>query len=570
MPDKQKYNSPISEPGSPGNFHCRRPVLLLLIVVALTFVAVCGHEFTTWDDDRTLRNNPHFKPPTLGGIVHFWRHPHMSLYVPVTYTVWGFLAFAAQVDDPVQGPTLNPWIFHTASVLLHGLSVLVVFAILRLLLQKNWPACIGAILFGVHPVQVEPVAWASGMKDLLCGLLSLLAVWQYLLYVSAVSQGAGMERGGKNFFRRAKVHYGLGLAAFVLAMLSKPTGIIVPLLAGIFDLWILRRSWRQAVRSLWPWFILMIPCIIWTKLVQPGEQFAAPDLWQRPFIAGFALAFYLYKLFFPAWLAIDYGHSPASLLQHGWIYAAWIIPAGLAVWIWMNRHKRPWLAAAGLIFIVGVSPVLGLIPFHFQYYSTVADHYLYLAMLGPAAALAWFASRHWNRTVITACALILSLLSIRSIFQTLHWRDSITLFEHTISVNDRSFMGHNNLGNVLLKEGDLAAAQTHLLQSLQIKPDHITAYENMITVLVRRGEIDAILRLMRDWPPKVKQYYSGTYTLLGRFLLERGRFDEAIEQFQERLKLHPDDAEAARLLKIAQDRRQLSTTPQTAPATLGK
>ncbi len=159
----------------------------------------------------------------------------------------------------------------------------------------------------------------------------------------------------------------------------------------------------------------------------------------------------------PIWLRPDYGRSPESVLQQGWIYSTWVIPCGLIVFIWFLKERKSWFVAAGL-FILGVLPVLGLIPFQFQSLSTVADSYLYLSMLCPSLALAWFLLHSRGRLATLVCVLILSLLGIRSSFQTWYWQDTIALFMHAMEVNANSSMAHNNF--------------LHYSKVLQINPNY--------------------------------------------------------------------------------------------------
>src|SRR5206468_1327381 len=112
-------------------------------------------------------------------------------------------------------------------------------------------------------------------------------------------------------------------------------------------------------------------------------------LWARPLIVGDSLAFYLYKLLFPIRLGVDYGHRPEAMLRETWFYFAWLVPAVVAVLVWLARRRAPWLAAAAFAFVLAILPVSGLATSLFQFTSTVADHYLYLAMIGPAMAFAF-------------------------------------------------------------------------------------------------------------------------------------------------------------------------------------
>jgi hypothetical protein len=170
----------------------------LVVLVAITFAPLAGAEFIRLDDAYTLHQNPRLNPPSwqnLGLYWSEWRTGELGLYVPFTYTVWMTLAWAARVNeaDP-EGSYLNPWVFHSLSIALHIAGSLVVFALLQRLTRSrsgsnsSWAAWIGAAFWAVHPVQVESVAWASGMKDVLCGLLSLLAIWSYIRAVETPPQ----------------------------------------------------------------------------------------------------------------------------------------------------------------------------------------------------------------------------------------------------------------------------------------------------------------------------------------------------------------------------------------------
>src|SRR5690348_2176047 len=163
--------------------------LILVVVTLATFGRIVTHEFTGWDDAMTIFENPRIVSPSLKNVIYYWTNPADGLYVPVTYTLWSAIASVSQVDDGAGHVTLNPWAFHAVSILLHVVTVLVVFQILRLLINHDIAAMFGALLFAVHPMQVETVAWTSGAKDLLGGLFSLVCIWQYVLFARKSSTG---------------------------------------------------------------------------------------------------------------------------------------------------------------------------------------------------------------------------------------------------------------------------------------------------------------------------------------------------------------------------------------------
>src|SRR2546421_3044404 len=207
--------------------------LLLAVATILVFGRITTNDFTYWDDAGTIHHNPRLNPPTVRNVLWYWGHSELGLYMPVTYTVWEALAAVARLEAADEfGIALNPWLFHAASLIVHIGSVLLVFHILRRLTARDAASLVGAMLFAIHPIQVEAVAWASGLKDLLCGFFALLAIWQYMRFSDETSQ-------------RRWMHYAAALLAFVLSMLSKPTGMLTPILAGIVTYWGMRRPARQ-------------------------------------------------------------------------------------------------------------------------------------------------------------------------------------------------------------------------------------------------------------------------------------------------------------------------------------
>lgn len=455
---------------NPAHPSSRRAALLALLVSALAFAGmarVCANDFVAWDDSFTLYGNARMNPPTAATLRFYWTRTEHGLYIPATQTVWSALARIARTDRPdPMGVWLDPTVFHVASVMLHATAALVMFLLLRRLLgtqrscdvdadgaggsmRSDSAAAIGALVFALHPVQVESVAWAAGMKDVLYGLFSLVALWQYVVAVQSSSTAAR---------RRVLLHFALATAAFVWAVLCKPTAMVVPALAVVIHVVVLRQSWRDAAKWTAAWWAITLAAMVVARLAQQvGEEIAAP-LWLRPLVAGDALAFYAGKILLPLKLCIDYGRSPSVAQSGGWIYLTWLVPVALAaLLIW--RPRREFVAAA-LLTTICVAPVLGLATFMFQAYSTVADHYLYLAMLGPALAVAWLAAGDWKWTRPIALV-ALALLATKTFGQAGTWRDSESLFTHTLAVNANSFVSCNNLGGSYDALGDALATAAH-------------------------------------------------------------------------------------------------------------
>lgn len=565
--------------------------LAALLLVGVTVAAmhrVTSHPFSWWDDQVTIHQNPMYNPPSGEKIRSVWTAPQAGLYVPLTYTYWGALAHAAEMKDAdAYGIHLDARVYHTASLILHLATALVVFSILNLLCRSVLAALAGALLFALHPVQVETVAWASGAKDLLCGLLGLCAVYMYLLHARSNA-------------RRRWVYFAGSALMLLLAMLAKPSAMVIPLITIAIDRLILQRPWRPALRDSGILLALTIPLAIIARIVQVAPEGVGATWWQRPLVAGDALAFYLYKLIVPIGMGPDYGRRPAVLLEMGngyWMYVAWLIPLALTILVWRWRKRLPWLAVSWIVFVVGVLPVLGFTPFMFQYMSSVADHYLYLSMLGPALALAWALKRGVElaampRRIFTgaATAAALALLALRSADQLTIWQSEESLWSHNLAVSKNSFVGPMNLAahlgrqsrilaeraDALRERGRLEEAQQALAQrrkkleravelletAVAIKPTYSTAHHNAYLNYMRLGRpekalqhLEALLAINEKAPADVQSTLLGHRNAAGEICMTLGRFDQAVEHFSLLMKGMPENDVARKRLELARARQ---------------
>jgi len=442
-----------------------------MVITALALAPVCRNEFVEWDDSQTISANPNFNPPTFRGLANHWTSSHQALYVPITYTVWWLIAQIAQTQSP-EGMLLNPWIFHTANLLIHLCSVTIVFQILRRFSFAPVAAFFGALIFAVHPVQVEAVAWASGTKDVLSGMLSLLAILWYL-------------QSDEHRWKR----YG-SFAVLVIAFFAKPSAVVVPAMLVVIQ-WLWRgRTFKQAITEFSPWLLAIIPAVLFTAIIQPTIHSQTTPLWARPLVAMDAIAFYVFKLIAPVHLALDYGRTPARIMETGAIWWTWIIPMMLILLAWRWRQRG---IAVVLLFVVALAPVLGLLNFTFQSYSTVADHYLYLPMLAVAMLAAWIVGNgNFRRLLILPPLLI--VLAVLSFLQATTWQDTRSVFSQVLRVNNRSALAYTNLATVEIKEKNDASAEALLQRAVALNPDYGPARLNLAMLHIRQGEKDLARR----------------------------------------------------------------------------
>jgi hypothetical protein len=517
-------DAPLADRSSSSSPSLVVPSIIVVVATLLALWPLVTADFTLWDDPHTVFGNPHLNPPTFDGLTFHWTHAWQELYVPLTYTGWWLLATAAQVKNADGTTALNPWIFHGANLLVHLISSLFVLRVLRKLLgdRHTWVACAGALLFALHSVQVETVAWVSGLKDLLCGMFSLIAIDQYLTASD-----------------RTRRHYFAALVAFVAALLCKPTAVAVPIVLLSIDVLLIHRTFRDALRRALNFALLAIPCLIWTKLAQPSTLIAPIPLWWRPFVAGDAVAYYLLKLVAPVHLAIDYGRTPGSVIDSRVAFVTWIAPVAMAVVLLRLRNRS--LLAGGAIFVAALLPVLGLVPFEFQAKSTVGDHYLYLPMLGVSLVFATILSRIEWRIAGVAATVILLACGVRSWLATWPWQNSQALFTHTLAVNPRSAIAENNLLVMAMDAGRADEALRRATRLKELAPDDPVTWFNLGSALAVAHRYDDAAEVYRQaiarWPSRVEGYGG-----LAAALIDLDRPAEALEQYDAALRIDPNNA----------------------------
>lgn len=444
-------------------------VLAILAAVVVTFGITLGFDFVMYDDNFHVTENWRLFPVTLGNLWWFWKTPYFSEYVPLTYMWYAALSWASGWFAPAPIPGL----FHGGCVLLHAGCCLAVFALLRRFVAGTWAAAASALMFGLHPLQVESVAWVSETRGLLATLLGFAAMG---LYLHAAERGTA-----PSVWRRRLCLFAAALA-MALALLSKPSAVSVPLVTVALDRFWLRRSWRIIALWIAPWLLMAAALVVITKLQQPDSNIRTlTETWTRPLIAADALAFYLLKLIVPWPLGADYGRTPIAVLKSGALWWTWVVPVLAVSGIAWRGGKATRTAA--VVFVSALAPVLGLAPFAFQEISTVADRYAYLALLGPAWGLAaWLDTRalRWNRQkVMGACAGVLLLMAGLSFRQSLVWRNSITLLEAMQAQNPVSFVALNNLGMLKREAGDFEEAMQLVQRAVALRPHDADAHTNL-------------------------------------------------------------------------------------------
>ena len=467
-------------------------VFALALVV---FQPVRNHAFLTWDDGMLVATNPDFQPVTGTSFTRYWLEAPHKLYMPVTYNAWAAVAKLSQWTASANEKAMRPGPFHTLNWLLHATNAALVFWLLVTWLRTLWPATLAAALFAVHPLATESVAWVAEFKGLLATLLGLLCLLCYShAYRSSPESDHNTNTG--RFSARHKRLYAGALAAFVLALLAKPTAAAIPLMLVVVELLVLQRPWRKAATSLLPYALLLLPYVLLVRAVQPLTLTHTPaPLWLRPLVALDTYAFYLWKVFDPRHLAIDYSRTPTHIVDAGIVYWSWTIPIALALaGLWWHRRTRDHLLPAGLLLAAtAVLPVSGLIPFAFQNISTVADRYAYLALVGIALALGAVLQSLQSRSTgagrLACGAVLLACVALAQLTQAqiAPWRDNEPLNQHALSVNPQSCIAHTNLSSICLKRNDVKGAIAYGKKAVELGPNNADAHNNLGSAYFNAG-----------------------------------------------------------------------------------
>src|SRR6476620_5931423 len=504
----------------------------LTFAVALAAVTIFAyrpvwHGGFLWDDDAYIINNELLTAP------HGWQRIWFSLdspsqYFPLTYTTF-------RIEHALWG--LNTTGYHWINLLLHVANALLVWAVLaRLGVPGAWLA--GAI-FALHPVQVESVAWITERKNVLMAFFFLLTLLAWIAFVD--------ERT-----RRQWIFYCLALIFYVLALSAKATACTLP--AALFlILWLQKNPIRiRRLIQIVPFVVLGIGMgllAVWWERYHQGTNravftFLSPI--ERILVASRAVWFYLSKIFWPSNLTFIYPRwniSPADLLDYIWLLAG--IAACVAI-CFLRRYVGRSVEVAAAFFVATLSPVLGFIMLFTFRYTFVADHYQYLACIGPIAlASAGVVSlsdkfTEYRAVIISAALLVVAILGTLTWRQAATYADIETLWRTTLAKDPECWMAHTNLGLVLFEKGKIDDAIAHYRSALQMQPDWWDAEYNLGTALSAKGQVDeAILHgqkavAMRPTDPDAQ-------LSLANLLLQKGRIDEAIAHYQKALILHPDD-----------------------------
>ena len=569
-------------------FRPRSIGLLLALITLLVYLPATSYQFINFDDADYFTANPVVqKGLTWAGVKWAFSGAHASNWHPLTW-------LSHMVDYDLF--RLNPGGPHLVNALFHAVNAALLFALVFRLKEKIWPAAFIAALFAWHPLHVESVAWISERKDVLSTFFALLTLLSYARYVRENRRGS----------------FWSALFFFVLALLSKPMPVTLPVVMLLLDYWPLNRfeayklklagtsgaqppAYKFLISIVWEkwlFFLLsgvccVITCLAQTKALNP---LANVSISLRLENALTAYAGYLWKMLWPVDLAIMYPITAPIPWQS--IASAAIVMAGISVIALRERKCSPWLIVGWLWYLVTLVPVIGLVQVGSQ---AMADRYSYFPLIGIFIAIAFSAQAlvmrfgFLKRYFTFAAVLILGACLVLTERQLRHWRDSESLFAHALTVarsevayvclgqalydqkrnteamtqyilawrlNNESELANGNVGFMLEAMGKSELAAVYYQKAITNSSQYGVLYKNYGMVLARLGRFEEAATQFTI-AGRLSPGSADPHLLMAELLLQQGRDVEAIPHLRETMRLDPDNLEmvilTANLLAAAED-----------------
>jgi protein O-mannosyl-transferase len=530
--------------------------ILLAGIVWIVFGQTLRHEFVNYDDDEYVRGNPRITTGlTLEGIRWAFTHVHAANWHPLT-------TISHMLDCQLYG--LQPWGHHLTNVLLHAAATVFLFLALRQLTGAHWPSAFVAAVFAIHPLRVESVAWVAERKDVLSGVFFMLTLWAYARYARSNRPSSG--------------RYIIALALFALGLLCKPTLVTLPFVLLLLDYWPLRRFALQSPGSKppgsmrdhvairhsenpsrggslptkpvqylliekIPFFVLSAASCVATILAQERAVRTIQQLNFGDRVANAMVSYvaYLGQMIWPVGLSLVYPyHVGGRIIAQALLASLVLLIISVVFFIW--RRKYPFLLVGWLWFLGVLVPMIGIVQVGSQ---ARADRYTYLAQIGLYLLVTWGALelptkwRGGREVLIAVAVLIVTGLTADSYLQTSYWRNGETLWSQALANTSDNALAQSNLGDALMRKGQLDDAVVHLRKALEIKANFAEANNSLGYVLMKKGQLDEAVVHFRKALASNPNFAEANNNL-GFVLMKKGQMDDAVVYFRKAVEINPE------------------------------
>lgn len=512
--------------------------LFLIISILAVYWQVRNNDFINYDDTAYVTKNENVKAGiTREGVIWAFTTRHDGSWFPLTW-------LSHMLDCELYG--VNPAGHHWTSLLIHIANTILLFIVIHRMTGAVWRSAFVAALFGLHPLHVESVAWVAERKDVLSSFFGLLTLLAYHRYVRDIR----------------RINYLPVVLFFCMGLMAKPMLVTLPFVLLLLDFWPLARlgftntdhriSDKQVAGVLVfekiPLFAISAAwCVLALSFEQRGGSVASLEHFPvKVRIANALVSYikYLGKMIWPQHLAVFYPHT--GTVGTGHVLLSVIMLIFVSFMVIRAARRFPYLVTGWFWFLGTLVPVIGLVQIGSQ---SMADRYTYIPLVGLFIVASWGiydVTAQWRsqRMVLTVLsAAVLCPLMICTWFQVGHWRNSITLFTHTLDVTTGNWMAHTRLGHALDQAGKTEKAMFHYSEALRIYPNYSTAHINLGALFVQKGDnksaVDHYNAALRINPKD-----AGIYNNLGIIYSREGRIEAAILHYREALRLNPNMLQA--------------------------
>jgi protein O-mannosyl-transferase len=505
---------------------------LILIYIGLAAIVLAVFSQTAWfgfvnyDDGSYVFENATIRAGlTWHGVVWAFTHIHSQNWHPVT-------SISHMLDCQIFG--LNAGGHHLTNVLLHTAAVILLFEFLRTTTAAPWASAAAAIIFGIHPLRVESVAWIAERKDVLSGLFFILTLLAYARYAR-----------NRTWWRMTVVAICLSLG-----LMSKPMLVTTPLVLLLLDYWPLNRtgSFARLVLEKIPLFLLSAVSSIATMTAQRfaiGTTENLPLTWRitNAIVSYFT---YLRQIVWPHNLIPFYPHPEETVPLTEVIVLSSLLIA-ITVAVAMLRRRYPYIFVGWFWYLIALLPVIGIVQVGLQGH---ADRYTYLPTIGIVIAVVWtvrdITSAWRSRTFILAPIAVAVVLALAALShgQTRHWHDTESLWTYTLNISPDNDVAHAGLAGIQFARGDLETAISHYRRALEIRDGNSAAHYGLALALARQRKVDEAIA---HWEKslEIQPDNSAARNYLGTALASSGRDREAIAQWEQTLEYDPENGDAA-------------------------
>ncbi|MGA1825341.1 MAG: tetratricopeptide repeat protein [bacterium] len=506
--------------------------LFLVITILTMYWQVRNHEFVSYDDTVYVTENPYVvNGLTIEGIIWSFKAKEAGNWHPITW-------LSHMLDAQLYGKDAGR--HHMTSVLFHIMNSLLLFFIFYTMTKDIWQSAFIAVLFALHPLNVESVAWVAERKNVVSTFFWMLTLASYIWY---------SERPGS-------IRYLIPLILFALGLMAKPMVVTLPFVLILMDYWPLKRfEFFHSVYEKIPFFVLtVISCIVTFHAQLAGGAVGSLNVYPwNVRIANALVSYikYLGKMIWPFRLTILYPYPETVPLWH--VVGASLFLTAIFLFAIRNIKRYPYFAVGWLWFLGTFIPAIGIVQVGMQ---AMADRYAYVPLIGVFIMIAWgvpdLMSRWHGRQIgcIAIAALLFPTLMAITWEQVGYWANSTILYEHALNSTKNNDIAHYNYGKVLDEQGRLVDAMKHYSEAVRIRPTYTEAHNNLGVALARQGKhMEAVKHYLKVL--RIKPDDENVYNNLGIAYAQQDHLEEAIFYFKKALCINPDYADVHRNLGVA-------------------